>query len=186
MGLRDLLKRVRTHRREMQVVFFGLDGSGKTSIIQAMRGEAPGDASRTPDFDVHKIAAIDFRLELWDIGGNPEHRDRWPAFLPRANTVIWVVDSSARERFPEAQAEFQRLLPALGTACSLLVLANPIDDNPAGATEIVRLLDLASVTHVAWKVLPCNPRDPASVQHVVAWICDDLNARFPPTDDSSS
>jgi signal recognition particle receptor subunit beta len=186
MGIHDLLKRVRTRRREVQVVFFGLDGSGKTSIIRAMRGEAPGPVPPTTDFDVHKIAAIDFRLELWDIGGGPDHRDRWTDFLPHASTVVWVIDSSDRVRFPDAHAEFRRLVAAVGDTSSLLVLANPIGGRSIGDSDIARILDLASVTTVAWKVLPCDPCDPTSVQRVVAWICDDLNTRFPLPDDSSS
>jgi hypothetical protein len=171
MGVRQLLKRVRTLDKEAHVVFYGLDGSGKSAIIHCMSGEPLATPTPTSAFDVRRATLRGYQFNLWDIGGCFENRTRWESFLEQADVVVWVVDTANRERLPELQTEFDRFLKIIAERFStLLILSNPIGEAICPPERLSTLFDLSSFPDLKVTILPCNPFDPPSVQQILAWI----------------
>ena len=64
-------------QKEIRVVFLGITGSGKTSLIQAICGEIMDDKKDqlpTQGFDINNILFEDQTLNIWDIGGSDEQQ----------------------------------------------------------------------------------------------------------------
>lgn len=96
---------------DMRVVILGLDGSGKTSILCAMRGLTLSTPPiPTIGFNVESLEYENLVITLWDVGGQHKFRPLWKHYYHNAQAVIFVVDSSDRLRFEEAQKELSKIV----------------------------------------------------------------------------
>ena len=91
---------------------------------------------------------IDFTF--WDLGGGDKIRPLLRHYYPNTDAVVYVVDSTDRERFAEIRQELRDMMEALGGA-HLLVLANKSDLeqalSPGELWDELGLTDLASDEH---------------------------------------
>lgn len=95
----------------MRVVILGLDGSGKTSILSAMRGlTLSSPPIPTIGFNVESLEYENLVVTFWDVGGQHKFRPLWKHYYHEAQAVIFVVDSSDRSRFEEAQKELSKIV----------------------------------------------------------------------------
>ena len=69
---------------------------------------------------------IDFNF--WDLGGGDKIRPLLKQYYPNTGAVVYVVDSTDRETFPEVRQELRQMMEAPELALAhLLVLANKSD-----------------------------------------------------------
>jgi hypothetical protein len=172
MGIRELLRRVRALTNEIQAVFYGLDGSGKSAIVRCMSGDPLITPPPTESFEVWRTSTRGHQLTLWDIGGSKPNRPRWASFLDQADLLVWVADTADQARLAELQNEFDRFISLVADKFSaLLILTNPIGQPICPPDRLGTLLDFDRWPNLAITVLPCNPRDPSSVQRVLVAMC---------------
>jgi hypothetical protein len=172
MGVRELLRRVRELTNETHTVFYGLNGSGKSAIVHCMSGEPLITPSPTASFEVRRISTRGHQFTLWDIGGSEANRPHWVSFLDQADLIVWVADTADETRLTELQREFDRFTCIIADKfSSLLVLTNPIGQPICPPDRLGILLDFDRWPNVTFTVLPCNPRDPSSVQRVLVAMC---------------
>ncbi|XP_027489595.1 ADP-ribosylation factor-like protein 2, partial [Corapipo altera] len=78
-----------------------------------------------------------FQLHVWDVGGQSSLRSYWRNYFESTDGLVWVVDSSDRQRLQVCAAELRALLREERLAgATLLVFANKQDlpgALPAGA-----------------------------------------------------
>eukprot|EP00455_Lapot_gusevi_P044141 TRINITY_DN5466_c0_g1_i2.p1 TRINITY_DN5466_c0_g1~~TRINITY_DN5466_c0_g1_i2.p1 ORF type:complete len:161 (+),score=17.71 TRINITY_DN5466_c0_g1_i2:262-744(+) len=101
----------------------GLDGAGKTSIVtQLQLGQAV--AVPTIGCTIQNVQHNNLQFTMWDMGGQDKVRHLWAHYYHLTQAIIFVVDSSDRERLPEALGEVGRLFveEQLGAAPFLLFL----------------------------------------------------------------
>ncbi|XP_035799840.1 ADP-ribosylation factor-like 10 isoform X2 [Amphiprion ocellaris] len=106
------IKEEEEERGKRQVLVLGLDGAGKSSMLQ---GLTPGEAKRgrcrpTRGFNFMSLDAPACQLDFLEIGGGEDLRRYWMDYLRRTHVLVYVVDSSDRSRLPLAKAELHRLL----------------------------------------------------------------------------
>ncbi|XP_051869950.1 ADP-ribosylation factor-like protein 9 [Pristis pectinata] len=125
------------HPREKQILVLGLDGAGKTSILNSLAScNVKRKTSPTQGFNAVCIHTGGFKLDFLEIGGNYNLRSYWNLYLSKAHLLIYVVDSTDQERLSLAGQELRQLLrkdPSL----PLVLLANKQD--LAGALSIYDL-----------------------------------------------
>nr|XP_057944035.1 ADP-ribosylation factor-like 10 isoform X2 [Doryrhamphus excisus] len=130
-----------------QVLVLGLDGAGKSSMLQ---GLTPGGINRrccgpTRGFNFMSITAPACQLDFLEIGGGKELRRYWSEYLIRTHVLVYVVDSSDRNRLQSAKLELHHLLkeqPQL----PVVVLGNKQDKpNALSMLELHEALSLGSV-----------------------------------------
>eukprot|EP00051_Salpingoeca_urceolata_P011211 m.138497 g.138497 ORF g.138497 m.138497 type:complete len:397 (-) comp17032_c0_seq2:31-1221(-) len=126
----------------VRVALAGLDGAGKTTTLQGIKGlvddksrkfgdPVPASAvhlpltTQTPGYDQVEFKYRDTKLMVWDFGG---HVSTWRLVEDKlradgADVVAFFVDPDKPKRFPEASKRLRELggLPALASARILVV-----------------------------------------------------------------
>ncbi|KAJ7180924.1 ADP-ribosylation factor family-domain-containing protein [Mycena filopes] len=138
--------------KQFDVLLLGLDGAGKTSLFtRIVDPTSPTDklpeTTPTTAFNKEGIQWRNNHITLWDIGGQAKIRPLWRSFLWNGHAFIFVVDSTAPERFPEAKDELRFLHDELlqREHGPLLVLANKMDSDPGNEdalSELSHALDI--------------------------------------------
>ena len=132
-----------------QVVMLGLDGSGKTSILENLTDKRQEDSSEpTLGFkvDVAKLGRK-HPLIVWEVGGKPLIRRSWQTYLTRKEALVFVVDSSDAERIDEAKRELRTIL-SKGECYGLpfLLLANKQDKEEVESVDgLVEKLEVSTL-----------------------------------------
>lgn len=135
MGFLDFLKKKTSNK----AVFLGLDNSGKSTIISFLQDGRFIEHTPTMGKKDINMEIGGTRISLFDMGGQEDFRVMWLGEIKNAKCVVFVIDKSAPERFPEAKEELGKLLPLIKEQkINLLILANKHDI--PGAASINRLI----------------------------------------------
>ena len=120
--------------KDGSILFVGLDGAGKTTILQTIRNEAFPNRKPTEGYTwaLNAYRWKEFNFHIFDVGGGETQRDLWKktrcvtqGFL---SGVMFVVDSSNVERLAEARDFFRDVYGALGgPLIPIMVVANKQD-----------------------------------------------------------
>ncbi|PAA77791.1 hypothetical protein BOX15_Mlig013145g1 [Macrostomum lignano] len=112
-----------------RVIMIGLDSAGKTTLLYKLKSGEVSTSIPTIGFNVETLSlSRSTQLVSWDVGGRCSLRPLWRHYFKDAQGLIFVVDSSDRDRMHEAADELARLLEHDELAgCPLLVLANKKD-----------------------------------------------------------
>merc|ERR1712070_95542 len=140
----NLLQSLGLAAMERTVVFLGLDNAGKTTLLHklkhgSVRQFVPTERAMNEEVMVGKLT-----LRAWDLGGHDAVRKLWKDYYATADGVVFLVDASERERFPEAMQELHGVLADPETAdVPLVVLGNKSDiQGSAALDELIAGLQL--------------------------------------------
>ncbi|CAH2086817.1 unnamed protein product [Euphydryas editha] len=121
---------------EYCVLILGLDNAGKTTYLEATKTKFtkkykamnPSRITTTVGLNIGKIDVDGVRLNFWDLGGQQELQSLWDKYYAECHGVIYIVDSSDRDRISESKETFDRMIGSEHlTGVPLLVLANKQD-----------------------------------------------------------
>jgi ADP-ribosylation factor-like protein 2 len=180
MGLLRFLRKLKLKEKEMRILFLGLDNAGKSSVIKAFIGESIDDLSPTLGFEIKTVECQGYRLSCWDVGGQMTIRAYWRNYFEATDGVVWVVDSTDRERLALCKRELDSILQQERLAsASLLIFANKQDIGGAlPPTEIRDALDLDRIQRRHWSIVPCSAATRAGVEDGIAWLVSDIGSRL--------
>ncbi|ESP03971.1 hypothetical protein LOTGIDRAFT_203405 [Lottia gigantea] len=137
----------------IQIVMVGLDLTGKTTILYRMKFGQYMNAIPTVGFNCEKIEGKVGKLKgvsftIWDIGGKDNMRPLWKSYLRSADGIIFVVDSSDKERMEETRIELYKFVKSHNTLkLPTLVIANKQDLQEAlDPDEIAKMLSIQDLT----------------------------------------
>mmetsp|Transcript_4267 Transcript_4267/g.9227 ORF Transcript_4267/g.9227 Transcript_4267/m.9227 type:complete len:182 (+) Transcript_4267:76-621(+) len=138
--------------KDAKVLMVGLDAAGKTTIAYRLKLGEVVTTIPTVGFNVEEVTYKNFSLTLWDIGGQDKIRKLWRYYYQGVKGLIFVVDSSDRDRIDLAREELEKILreEEMRDVC-VLVYANKQDLPQAfSASEIAEKLNLPSNRRHAW------------------------------------
>ncbi|KAJ1532083.1 hypothetical protein ONE63_000712 [Megalurothrips usitatus] len=158
---------------EMRVVFLGLDGAGKTSILFKLKQNEFTAEIPTIGFNVESIEYKNLKLTVWDVGGQHKLRPLWKHYYLNTQAVVFVVDSSDPDRFPEALGELAKLISEKELKdASLLVLANK-QDLPT-SESIERVADELTLNKLccgrSWHIQACDAQSGNGLHEGLDWL----------------
>jgi len=131
---------------------------------------------------VETVAYKKIQFTVWDVGGQQKIRPLWQYCMPftavkqmvsnhypdfnNADGIIFVVDSSDRDRIPEAKEEIRMLMNNDQLQDSLLLVFANKQDMPGAmsVSELTDKLELRRFGQRTWYIqvrIPCPYRDPA-------------------------
>ena len=140
-------------------LLLGLDGAGKTTVLNDCVGDLTKEAKKTMGFGSCKMEQDGFCVTLFDVAGSEVFRRTWKKYYARVHAVVWVVDASDAARVAEARDALATCLadPLLSTK-PVLVLANKQD--VAGALSeaaVLEALDLAAAAPSGARAVAVRP-----------------------------
>jgi ADP-ribosylation factor-like protein 3 len=62
--------------KEARILVLGLDNAGKTTILKKLSDEDISHIMPTQGFNIKSLLHEGFKLNVWDIGGEPVKRNR--------------------------------------------------------------------------------------------------------------
>merc|ERR1712007_265299 len=115
-------------KRDMRILMVGLDAAGKTTILYKLKLGEVVTTIPTIGFNVEAVVYRNINFTVWDIGGQDKIRKLWRHYYQGTQGVIFVIDSSDRDRIDDAREELDMMLreDEMRDAV-LLVLANKQD-----------------------------------------------------------
>lgn len=95
------------------------------------------------------------KLNVWDLGGQTSIRPYWRCYYANTAAVIFVVDSTDKERIDTASKELHLMLSEEELSDSaLLVFANKQDQPGAlSAAEVSKALNLVELKDRSWSIV---------------------------------
>lgn len=123
------------------VLFLGVDGAGKSTIIDKLLCHAKPDRRPKkirPTMGLYTELVEDrhHALRIWDLGGKPAFRNTWRDYLKDATALVYVVSAQQRERIHETRKLFDDI--TLGFNKPIAVVFN------AGDEELLELFPPAN------------------------------------------
>ena len=101
-----------------KILLFGLDNSGKTSILLSLQSESNllSHFSLNPTRGVNRqvIESEDLRMHVWDCGGQSsyrkEHLENFPLYKEGVEKIIYVIDVQDKKRYNQSLKYLKDLL----------------------------------------------------------------------------
>uniref|UniRef100_K3X431 ADP-ribosylation factor-like protein 2 n=1 Tax=Globisporangium ultimum (strain ATCC 200006 / CBS 805.95 / DAOM BR144) TaxID=431595 RepID=K3X431_GLOUD len=182
MGLLSILKKVKEKEKEIRVLMLGLDNAGKTTILKKFMGQDITEISPTLGFDIQTLEYKNFKLNVWDVGGQQTIRSYWRNYFEQTDGLVWVVDSADRRRLDDCKRELKQLLTQEKLAgATLLIFANKQDlPGALTASEIADYLELRSEQFVNrhWNIVACSAVTGAGLLEGIDWLVADIASRI--------
>merc|ERR1711953_1625931 len=96
--------------QEKRILMLGLDAAGKTTIVYNLQLGEVVHTIPTIGFNVEKISYKNVDMTLWDVGGQTKIRPLWRHYYVNTDALIWVVDSTDKERLQESKESFREVI----------------------------------------------------------------------------
>jgi len=125
-----------TQKDDYFILILGLDNAGKTTFLEAAKmklvpnhqGANLQKITTTVGLNLGKIDTNGVRLNFWDLGGQEELQALWDKYYQECHAIIYVVDSSDRERIEQSKETFNSMIKNENVrGVPLLVAANKQD-----------------------------------------------------------
>ena len=127
----------------MRIVMLGLDAVGKTTILYKLKLGEIVSSVPTIGFNVETVEYKNIKFTVWDVGGQDKIRLLWRHYYRNTQGLIFVVDSSDKERIDIAREELMRMLEEEELKDAVvLVFANKQDMGVMSVPEITEKLGL--------------------------------------------
>jgi len=164
-------------KREQRIVMLGLDAAGKTTILYKLHLGDVIASIPTIGFNVETIEYKNLKLTMWDVGGQHRIRPLWRHYFQNTDAMIFVIDSSDRERIEEAREELYKCMEdEMMKSVPLLVYANKADMPKAmQAKEVVGALGLEKMRR-DWHVQESVAVKGDGLYEGLDWLAKTLNA----------
>eukprot|EP00026_Physarum_polycephalum_P016493 Phypoly_transcript_17412.p1 GENE.Phypoly_transcript_17412~~Phypoly_transcript_17412.p1 ORF type:complete len:183 (+),score=35.49 Phypoly_transcript_17412:82-630(+) len=164
------------NKHSAKVLLVGLDGAGKTTAVNHIAGGDKKDKETTPStgFEIQTVKMKGkYVLEIYDIAGGEKLRNLWRHYYDGSKAMIFMVDSTNKERFPEAKEELKKIVhsPEI-TYLPILVFANKSDsDQAVPLAELSEAMDLKALLHGRqWTVLECSAKTGKGLDDGLKWF----------------
>ena len=140
-------------KKDVRMLMVGLDAAGKTTILYQLKMNETVKTIPTIGFNVETLDYKGLNFTVWDVGGQDKIRQLWRHYYQNTMAIIYVVDSSDKERIEIAREELQKMLtePELKSAV-LLVLANKQDVGGMSVSEVTENLGLHNLKERKWNI----------------------------------
>lgn len=145
-------------------------------------GQDTSEISPTLGFDIQTLEYKDFKLNVWDVGGQQTIRSYWRNYFEQTDGLVWVVDSADRRRLDSCKHELTNLLTQEKLAGStLLIFANKQDlPGALSSAEIADRLGLHSAQFSTrhWSIVSCSAVTGSGLIDGIDWLVCDVASRI--------
>lgn len=161
---------------EVRVLVLGLDNAGKTSILYRLQLGNVITTVPTVGFNLETLQYKNITFQVWDLGGQTGIRPYWRCYFTQTDAIIYVVDSTDRERMGVSKHELFSLLDEDELRRSVLLIFANKQDMPGAATEseIAAQLGLNTITNRTWSIILSSAHTGRGLVDGMDWLCEKL------------
>lgn len=162
--------------KEVRVLVLGLDNAGKSSILYRLQLGTVINTVPTVGFNLETLQYKNITFQVWDLGGQAGIRPYWRCYFSQTDAVIYVVDSTDRDRMGVAKHELFALLEEDELKNSLLLIfANKQDvKGAASESEVASHLGIAAITNRAWTIMKSSAHTGLGLTEGMDWLCEKI------------
>lgn len=162
---------------EFKFLIVGLDNSGKTALFKYLTKQDYKDTRPTPGVNVKNIQIESYKFDLYDLGGLKAIRDYWCYYYENVDALIYVVDTSDKERIQESYEVCQGLLKEKNLlGIPFLFFANKSDlSDSLGPDKIIENLKICDIEGRPWALYSCSFLKCTGIKDGIKWLLDQLN-----------
>jgi len=166
-------------KEEMRILMLGLDAAGKTTVLYKLKLGEVVTTIPTVGFNVEKVKYGNISFTVWDIGGQDKIRRLWRYYFQGTQGLVFVVDSSDRDRVEDAREELAKVLGEDEMRdAALLVLANKQDlPNAMPAAELTEKLGLCGMRARKWYIQSTCATSGDGLYEGMDWMSRVLSSR---------
>lgn len=158
--------------KQVRILMLGLDAVGKTTIMYKIKMNETVKTIPTIGFNVETMQYKGLTMTMWDIGGQDKLRDLWKHYYQGTDALIYVVDSSDKDRIELANEELHKMLldQELENAC-VLVYANKQDiKNSLTPQEVTEKLQMNTLKNRKWMVQGTSATEGTGLTEGLDWV----------------
>eukprot|EP00744_Colponema_vietnamica_P014643 GILI01020492.1.p1 GENE.GILI01020492.1~~GILI01020492.1.p1 ORF type:complete len:459 (-),score=77.65 GILI01020492.1:76-1254(-) len=128
-------------KKEHRILILGLDAAGKTTILYSLKVGEVVTTIPTIGFNVETVEYKSINFTCWDVGGPDKIRALWRHYYENTSAILYVIDSTEKERFPDAKQLLDCMIIADNQldGVPVLVMANKQDLPQAMPLEQIAL-----------------------------------------------
>jgi ADP-ribosylation factor-like protein 5B len=158
--------------QDLKVVIVGLNNAGKTSILYKLLLNESIETRPTIGSNVEEVLYKNIKFVMWDVGGQESLRPTWISYYSDTSVIIFVVDSTDRDRLPISKQElFLMLNSERLSKAKILVFANKQDlKGSMTAAEVSEFLSLTQIKNHDWQIQPCSAVTGGGLEEGMEWI----------------
>ncbi|KAA8493787.1 ADP-ribosylation factor 1 [Porphyridium purpureum] len=164
--------------REVRILMLGLDNAGKTSILYRLKDGAHIKTVPTIGFNVETLEFNNISMQVWDLGGQASIRPYWRSYYQRQEAVIFVVDSTDRDRMSIAQSELASLLEEEELEDAIVCIFANKQDAPE-AMEVADVAEAMGVNRLqdrTWTIIGTSALKGTGLEEGLSWISNNLKS----------
>ncbi|CAG8609104.1 6632_t:CDS:10 [Ambispora leptoticha] len=176
-GLHEYL----TRKEEFYILMLGLDKAGKTTLLERIKsifngvvGLSPDKITQTVGLNIGKIDLNRARLIFWDLGGQTELRSLWEKYYAECHGIVFVLDSTDKERIEECKQAFERIITnEMLEGIPILMLVNKQDlPNSLKVEEVREIFNKISMKLGARdsRILTISALEGDGVREAIDWL----------------
>lgn len=162
-------------KKEAKVLMLGLDAAGKTTILYQLKLGVTVETIPTMGFVYESIQHKNFKLSVWDVAGQDSLRSLWKHYYQNTKAVIFVVDSSDKERIDLARNELHNIIndEELKDAV-LLLLANKMDLKVLKGQEVANFMEFEKIKNQKKKCFGVTGLTGDGLMEALDWLAESL------------
>ncbi|XP_003794683.1 ADP-ribosylation factor-like protein 14 [Otolemur garnettii] len=145
--------------KQAQILLLGLDAAGKTTLLYKLKFAEDVVTIPTIGFNVETLQlGRGVSLTVWDVGGQETMRTAWGCYCENADGLLYVVDSTDRQRLEHSRRELEHILKNEHIKRVPVVLLANKQDLPGAlsARDITRKFRVKNLcSDRSWFVQPC-------------------------------
>ena len=162
-----------------RIVMLGLDNAGKTTVLYKLKLGEVVTTIPTIGFNVETVVYKNISFTVWDVGGQTKIRPLWQHYFENSDAVIYVVDSSDKNRFEESKEELDYVLKDDRVrGSSLLVFNNKVDmPGSCSTAEVTDKLGLHAHKGRDWYIQSTCAVTGEGIVDGLEWLANNLKSK---------
>ena len=136
---KGILYKIGILNKNANIVFLGLDNAGKITLLEMLKEDKFTHTLPTQQPHSEELIMGGLRLRTFDLGGHQIARKLWKDYYSLAHAIIYLVDTSAKERLEQSRIEFEEILSSTANQnVPVAILGNKIDKTGSIGEEELR------------------------------------------------
>ena len=144
----------------------GLDGAGKTSLVEHLRIGDMGEPLPTMGFHISNVRVNNCTMQFADLAGQDKMRILWSSLYHAADGVVYVIDGTDTARLALAMSELRIVMayPALEDK-PFLILVNKQDENAIDVRHLKH-----EIQGDRWRAFNISVKENRGIDEAFLWL----------------